>query len=96
MEKSYKDPLNPKFDLNTKEGVRSFLEWLNDPDVDKAIEKFIEELMNKITQERIAELDKLDRIRTYDLLYRAMSVGLIPFQPNLRLKRMVRVKKSGN
>jgi len=43
MEQSQKDPLNPKFDLNTQEGVRGFLEWLFDPKVDKAIEKFIEE-----------------------------------------------------
>lgn len=48
----------------------------------------------KLTPERIAELDKLDRFRTYDLLYRAMLAGLIPFEPRLRLKRMVRVRKS--
>jgi hypothetical protein len=48
----------------------------------------------KFTPERLAELDRLDRFRTYDLLYRAMLAGLIPFEPNLRLKRMVRVKKS--
>jgi hypothetical protein len=48
----------------------------------------------KFTPERIAELDRLDRLRTYNLLYRAMFAGLIPFEPNLRLKRMVRVKKS--
>jgi hypothetical protein len=53
-------------------------------------------MRTKITQERIAELDRLDRFRTYDLLFRAMYAGLIPFEPNLRLKRMVRVKKSGN
>jgi len=48
----------------------------------------------KFTPERVAELNRLDRFRTYDLLYRAMLAGLIPFEPNLRLKRMVRVRKS--
>jgi hypothetical protein len=51
-------------------------------------------MRTRFTQERIAELDKLDRFRTYDLLFRAMYAGLIPYEPNLRLKRMVRVKKS--
>jgi hypothetical protein len=37
------DPLNPKFDLNTQAGVRGFLEWLFDPEVDKAIEQFIKD-----------------------------------------------------
>lgn len=31
--------LNPKFDLKTQEGVRGFLEWLYDPEVDKAFQK---------------------------------------------------------
>jgi len=38
-----KDLLNPKFDLNTESGVRGFLEWLFDPEVDKALEQFIRE-----------------------------------------------------
>lgn len=46
------------------------------------------------TPERIAELDRLDRAKTYDLLFRAMYAGLIPLDPYLKLKRMVRVKKS--
>ena len=54
----------------------------------------VSKMRTKLTAERIAELDRLDRARTYDLLYRAMYAGLIPFEPNLRLKRMVRVRKS--
>lgn len=35
--------LNPRFDLNTESGVRGFLEWLFDPEADKALEQFIKE-----------------------------------------------------
>ena len=35
--------LNPKIDLYAEGGVRRFLEWLYDPEVDEALEKFIKE-----------------------------------------------------
>jgi hypothetical protein len=31
--------LNPKFDLKTQEGVKGFLGWLFDPEVDKAFQE---------------------------------------------------------
>jgi len=34
------DTLNPKFDLNTQKGIGEFLQWLFDPEVDRAIADF--------------------------------------------------------
>lgn len=43
-EKSQDELLNPKFGLNTNNpDVKGFLEWLYNPDVDKALEQFIKE-----------------------------------------------------
>jgi len=42
-EKDREKLLNPRFDLNTESGVRGFLEWLFDPEADKALEQFIKE-----------------------------------------------------
>jgi len=39
-----KDPLNPQFGLNTDTpDIKGFLEWLYDPEVDKAFEQFLRE-----------------------------------------------------
>lgn len=43
MTNQNQDPLNPKFDLNNLEGQREFLEWLFNPEVDKAIQQFIKD-----------------------------------------------------
>jgi hypothetical protein len=37
---TYNDPIDPKIDLSTENGIRNFLEWLYDPEVDKAFEQF--------------------------------------------------------
>jgi len=43
-EKSKDELLNPNFGLNTNNpDVKGFLEWLYNPEVDKAYEQFIEE-----------------------------------------------------
>jgi hypothetical protein len=43
-EKSKDELLNPNFGLNTNNpDVKGFLEWLYNPDVDKAYEQFIKE-----------------------------------------------------
>ena len=43
-EKSKDELLNPKFGLNTNNpDVKGFLEWLYNPDVDKALEQYIKE-----------------------------------------------------
>lgn len=34
--------INPKFDLNSPEGVKGFLAWLFSTEVDKAFEQYIE------------------------------------------------------
>jgi hypothetical protein len=39
---TYSDPIDPKVNLRTEEGIREFLEWLYDPEVDKAFEEFEE------------------------------------------------------
>jgi hypothetical protein len=39
-----KDLLNPQFGLNTDTpDIKGFLEWLYDPEVDEAFEKFLKE-----------------------------------------------------
>jgi hypothetical protein len=48
----------------------------------------------KLTPERIAELDKFQTLKLYELLYLAMAAGLIPVDHNLRLSRRVRVLKT--
>jgi hypothetical protein len=48
----------------------------------------------KLTPERIAELDKFQTQKLYELLYLAMAAGLIPVDHNLRLSRRVRVLKT--
>ncbi len=50
-------------------------------------------MRTKLTPEQIAELDKFQTRKLYELVYLAMAAGLIPFQPNLRLSRRVRVLK---
>jgi hypothetical protein len=40
---TYSDPIDPKVNLRTPEGVREFLEWLYDPEVDKAFEQLDKE-----------------------------------------------------
>jgi hypothetical protein len=42
--KSQEQLLNPKFGLNTDTpDIKGFLEWLYDPEVDKALEQFLRE-----------------------------------------------------
>jgi hypothetical protein len=53
-------------------------------------------MKTKLTAERIAELDKFALYKEYELFYWAMRAGVIPFNHNFRVRRMVRVKKSGN
>jgi hypothetical protein len=40
---TYSDPIDPKITLRTPEGIREFLEWLYDPEVDKAFEQLDKE-----------------------------------------------------
>jgi hypothetical protein len=51
-------------------------------------------MRKKLTPERIAELDKFQTLKLYELLYLAMAAGLIPVDHNLRLSRRVRVLKT--
>ena len=52
--------------------------------------------MPKLSAERITELDKFAVRKNYELVWTGMLMGLIEFNPNLRLKRMVRVKREEN
>jgi hypothetical protein len=40
---AYDNPIDPKVNLTTQEGIKEFLEWLYDPEVDKAFEEFNKE-----------------------------------------------------
>lgn len=40
---AYENPIDPKVNLKTQEGIREFLEWIFDPEVDKAFEEFNKE-----------------------------------------------------
>lgn len=51
-------------------------------------------MRKKLTPERIAELDKFQTRKLYELFYFAMAAGIIPVEPKLRLSRLVRVPKS--
>jgi hypothetical protein len=50
-------------------------------------------MRKKLTQERIAELDKFAVRKEYELFYWAMRAGIIPIDANFRVRRMVRIKK---
>ena len=56
----------------------------------------VSKVRTKLTAERIAELDKFAIRREYEFVWVGMAMRLIPFDPNFRVRRMVRVKKSGN
>ena len=51
-------------------------------------------MRKKLTQERITELDRFSLRKEYELFYSAMRAGIIPLDPNFRVRRMLRVKKS--
>jgi hypothetical protein len=53
-------------------------------------------MRTKLTAERIAELDKFAIRREYEFVWIGMAMRIIPFDPNFRVRRMVRVEKSGN
>jgi hypothetical protein len=44
---AYDNPIDPKVNLKTQEGIKEFLEWLYDPEVDKAFEEFNKENEDK-------------------------------------------------
>lgn len=44
---AYDNPIDPKVTLKTQEGIKEFLEWLYDPEVDKAFEEFDKENKDK-------------------------------------------------
>jgi hypothetical protein len=48
----------------------------------------------KLSQERIAELDKFAVSKNYEFIWWAMFSGFMNIDPSFRTKRMVRVKKS--
>jgi hypothetical protein len=48
---AYDNPIDPKVNLTTHEGIKEFLEWLYDPEVDKAFEQFIAEQLIKENEE---------------------------------------------
>ena len=56
----------------------------------------VSKVRTKLTTERIAELDKFAIRKEYEFVWTGMAMQLIPFDPNFRVRRMVRVKKSGN
>lgn len=49
--------------------------------------------MPKLSAERIKELDKFAMFKNYELVMLGMANKLIPFDPNFRVSRMVRVKR---
>lgn len=51
-------------------------------------------MRTKLTQERIAELDKFAIYKNYEFVWLGMANGIIPMNPDFRVRRMVRVKKS--
>jgi hypothetical protein len=51
-------------------------------------------MREKLTPERITELDKFQTRKLYEFIYTGMAAGLIPFEPNLRVSRMVRKLKT--
>ncbi len=53
-------------------------------------------MRTKLTTKRIAELDKFAIRKEYEFVWTGMAMGVIPFDPKFRVRRMVRVKKSGN
>lgn len=56
----------------------------------------VNKMRTKLTADRIAELDKFAIRKEYEFVWTGMAMGVIPFDPKFRVRRMVRVKKSGN